>query len=135
MDPPSTWWPESLDCAKMKQLTRLIYSKHIERMPDYRRGRAEAGQMTDERRGTVTAEYSPAFVILVDGYIAQGNLAALQSLRAIYTAATRRPLVSNRQDNLNLMSIFETRLVLLDEAITTISLAALKQRLSQEQPL
>ncbi|MVT67303.1 hypothetical protein GPL21_19575 [Bradyrhizobium pachyrhizi] len=87
--------------------------------------------MADERRGTA-AEYSPAFVLLVDGYIAQGHLAALQSLRSIYTAAARRPLVSDSQDNLDLMSIFETRLVLLDEAITTVSLAALKRHLNQE---
>ncbi|MCC8974677.1 hypothetical protein [Bradyrhizobium brasilense] len=91
--------------------------------------------MTDERRGKATADYSSAFVILVDGYIARGHLTALQSLRSIYTAATRRPLASNRQDNLDLMSIFETRLALLDEAITAVSLAALKRHLSQEQPL
>ncbi|MGF6308847.1 hypothetical protein ABIB82_002484 [Bradyrhizobium sp. i1.8.4] len=88
--------------------------------------------MTDKRRGKLATEYSPAFVILVDGYITQGNLTALQSLRSIYTAATRRPLVSNRQDNLDLMSIFKTRLDLLDEAITTVSLDALKLHLTQE---
>ncbi|WP_223970056.1 hypothetical protein [Bradyrhizobium sp. RD5-C2] len=90
--------------------------------------------MTDERRGRAT-EYSPAFVILVDGYIAQGNLTALHCLRSIYIAATRRPLVFNRRDNLDLMSIFETRLDLLDEAITMVSLDALKRRLTQDQPL
>lgn len=90
--------------------------------------------MTDERRARAGTEYSPAFVILVDGYITQGNLAALLALRSIYTAATRRPLVSNRQDNLDLMSIFKTRLDLLDEAITTVGLDALKRHLSHERP-
>ena len=94
-----------------------------------------ASRMIEERGRTAAVEYSSAFVNLVDGYITQGNLTALQSLRSIYTAAARRPLVSNRQDILDLMSIFKTRLDLLDEAITTVSLNALKRHLTQERPL
>jgi hypothetical protein len=89
--------------------------------------------MIDDRNGEAATEYSPAFVILVDGYITQGNLAALQGLRSIYTAATRRPLVSSREDNLSLISIFKARLELLDEAITMVSLDAIKRRLIKER--
>ena len=97
-------------------------------------GRRSVGprRMTEERRDVVATEYSPAFVILVDRFIVEGNMTALQRLRSIYVAATRRRSVPGRPD-LGLMSIFQTRLDLLDEAITMVSLDALKRRLTQEQ--
>lgn len=145
VSPPPTWWPweRQVCCPNPRRLRHDETTKMLDLGNAHRKNaallagtrRRGVSRMIDERGRTAAVEYSSAFVILVDGYITQGNLTALQSLRSIYTAATRRPLVSNRQDNLDLMSIFETRLALLDEAITAVSLAALKRHLAKNDEM